>query len=104
MDLTFEHLAEQSRFVALDGDGHQVGEVDYVVETSSTGQPGSQTIVAVTHTGTDPAFRGQGIAGRLTTAVFDAAAELGWRIRPVCPYTVSWVAAHPARSAQVVGG
>lgn len=102
MDLTFEHLTEQSRFVALDGDGHQVGEVDYVVEAPA--RAGSQTIVAVTHTGTDPAARGQGIAGRLTTAVFDRAAELGWLVRPVCPYTVSWVAAHPERGAQVVDG
>ncbi|MBR0374027.1 MAG: N-acetyltransferase [Mogibacterium sp.] len=43
---------------------------------------------AIMHTNVDPAYGGQGIAGRLVAAVVDAARAEGVKVVPVCSYAV----------------
>jgi hypothetical protein len=67
-------------------DGELVGVIDYV--------RGGQ-VLAFTHTGTEPAWRGQGIAGELTRLALDEVRARGERVRPLCSYTVHFLAGHP---------
>ncbi|WP_325048386.1 GNAT family N-acetyltransferase [Desertihabitans brevis] len=85
MTLTFEHRDAEHRFVASD-DGREVGVVDYRLDG---------TVATITHTGTDPGRRGEGIAGRLTTVVLDDMRARGWSVVPQCPYTAQFIDQHP---------
>lgn len=67
-------------------DGRVVGVIDFTL--------GDGTVV-ITHTGTLPEYRGRGIAGRLTAEALDDIRERGQRVRPVCPYTASYLDQHP---------
>lgn len=53
-----------------------------------------QTVI-ITHTGTEPQWRGRGYAGRTTQAALDDIRTRGERVRPECPFTVEFMAAHP---------
>jgi predicted GNAT family acetyltransferase len=66
--------------------GELVGVVDYRLQGST---------VVVTHTGTEPRWRGQGIAGRLTRFVLDDIRAQGRRVQPGCPYTADYLDRHP---------
>jgi len=66
--------------------GEVVGVIDFTLADGT---------LVVTHTGTVPELRGQGIAGRLTAAALDDIRERGQRVRPICPYTVSYLEQHP---------
>jgi trans-aconitate 2-methyltransferase len=74
-----------SRFEGRIGD-ELVGVVDYHLSGST---------VVITHTGTEPRWRGRGIAAVLTRAALDDAATRGQHVRPVCPYTASYIDQHP---------
>jgi hypothetical protein len=52
--------------------------------------------VVITHTGTDPEWRGQGVAGQLTRRALDDIRAGGQRVQPVCPYTEHYIEEHPA--------
>jgi predicted GNAT family acetyltransferase len=49
----------------------------------------------VTHTGTEPRWRGQGVAEELTRYVLEDLRASGLQLRPVCPYTAHFVDEHP---------
>jgi predicted GNAT family acetyltransferase len=51
--------------------------------------------VVVTHTGTEPRWRGRGVAGRLTRFALDDIRASGRQVRPVCPYTADYLERHP---------
>lgn len=55
-------------------------------------QPPRRVVYSVV---TEPAFRHQGVAGQLTTALFQASSEQGYRVVPVCPYVKHFVGEHP---------
>lgn len=63
-----------------------VATVDYV-------QRGNTLVI--THTGTDPLWRGRGFAAQITRSVLDAIRARGERVSPRCPYTESFIDAHP---------
>ena len=84
-DLEIRQLPESSRFVAV-RDGQQVGLIDYQRQGD---------VLVVLHTETDPALRGQGIAAELTRGLLAVAETHGLRVRPVCPYTVTYLDTHP---------
>ncbi|GAB3509006.1 GNAT family N-acetyltransferase [Amycolatopsis cihanbeyliensis] len=52
-------------------------------------------LLVFTHTEVDPERRGQGLAGRLTSASLDAARAEGSRVRAVCPYVADYINKHP---------
>ncbi len=62
--------------------------------TVGDGEAGAETLV-ITSTRTDPQWRGRGYAGRTTAAMLDAVRAAGGTVRPVCPFTVDFMAAHP---------
>lgn len=55
--------------------------------------------ISFTHTYTQPALRGQGLAARVVEfAVDDVEATSSRRILPMCWYVADWFAAHPSRA------
>ena len=52
-------------------------------------------LLDITHTRTRIRWRGRGFAGKVTTAALADIRAEGWRAHPICPYTVSFMDAHP---------
>jgi len=52
-------------------------------------------VVVFTHTVIDDAFEGQGLGSRLVRAALDDVRERGLKVKPVCPFTRSWIDKHP---------
>lgn len=82
---TVEHKPEQNRFEIL-VDGVVAGHADYTVVGG---------VRDFDHTVTDPAFRGQGVAGTLVAAALDATRAEGVTIATSCSYVEKFVAQHP---------
>lgn len=76
---------ERSRF-----EGHVGDELVGVVNFSLREQ-----LMIITHTGTEPAWRGRGLAARLTAAALDDVRAQGMTVEPVCPYTAKFIGDHP---------
>jgi predicted GNAT family acetyltransferase len=51
--------------------------------------------IVVSHTEVPPAFRGQGIAGKLYEAALASARKEGRRVIPVCPVFAAYLQRHP---------
>ena len=49
----------------------------------------------IDHTFTDPAYGGQGIAGKMVQCIAEAAQEKNVIIVPVCSYAAHWFSKHP---------
>ena len=56
----------------------------------------------VTHTGVPQALEGRGIAAAITKALLQYIRVNGLKVRPVCPYTATYIARHPEYSDLVV--
>ena len=80
-----EHRPAEHRFV-LSRDGDELAHVEYVPR---------EAVWIITHTFTEPAGRGQGLAAQVVRATLDGAREAGVLVRPVCPYVADYVAIHP---------
>lgn len=80
-----EHMTAQSKY-RLTVDGAEAAVLDYVE------RPGT---LDITHTYSDPGFRGTGAASELVQRVFDDARTAGLKIIPSCPYIPVWAARHP---------
>ena len=52
-------------------------------------------VISLVHTQVDPAFEGQGLAGRLARFGLDDARSRGLAVLPFCPYINSWIKKHP---------
>ena len=52
-------------------------------------------VLDITHTRTRIRWRGRGLAGKVTTAALEDIRANGWRVHPICPYTVSFLDSHP---------
>jgi len=63
-----------------------VGVVDFLRRGST---------IVITHTGTEPQWRGRGFAAVLTRSALDHARAHGLKVSPVCPYTASYIDEHP---------
>ncbi len=81
----FRHDGDGHGFIAEDG-AERVGSIDYSVDSR---------IFDFTHTETDPARQGQGLAGDLTRYALDTVRSLGGSVRVSCPYTAGWIERHP---------
>lgn len=84
---TVMHVSDKNRFIAEEG-GHEAGFLEYTREADGD-------VLVATHVVTDEQFRGRGIAGEVTAALFEHARRTGVKVRPVCPYVVAWVENHP---------
>ncbi|WP_111768161.1 GNAT family N-acetyltransferase [Nakamurella deserti] len=79
------HRQADRRFVVTEG-GADVAHLEYVVRDG---------VWFITHTFTEPAARGRGLAARVTRAALEAARSEHVTVRPVCPFVVDYVATHP---------
>ena len=52
-------------------------------------------VLDITHTRTRIRWRGRGLAGKVTIAALEDIRANGWRVHPICPYTVSFLDSHP---------
>jgi predicted GNAT family acetyltransferase len=55
-------------------------------------------VLDITHTRTRIRWRGRGLAGKVTTAALEDIRAQGWRVHPICPYTVSFLDHRPEHS------
>jgi len=76
---------ERSRY-----EGHVGDEVATVVDFQRQGD-----VLVVTHTGTEPHWRGRGLAGETTRQALADVAASGLRVRAICPFTADYLDAHP---------
>jgi len=52
-------------------------------------------VLVVTHTGTEPRWRGRGLAAETTRQALEDVRAAGARVQPLCPFTVDYFDAHP---------
>ena len=71
-------------------EGSLDGEVVTVLDFVRDGD-----VLTITHTGTDPAFRGRGLASAVTGAAFADVRRRGEKVRPSCPFAVAYLNDHP---------
>lgn len=89
METRIVHEPDRSRY-ALSVDGQLVSVLDYASRPDS---------VSFTHTFTNPAYRGRGLAAELVSfAVDDVERSGGKRIVPMCWFVAEWFRAHPDRA------
>lgn len=77
--------AEDRRRFELFLDGELAAFCDYVL---------ADGVLALTHAETLVEYRGRGLAGILTRTALDSARERGLRVRPICPYVVTYIERH----------
>ena len=90
-ELTFVHDEQRHRYLAKDGET-VVGSIDYQLRDDDRHQ---RPRIVFTHTETDPAHQGQGIAGRLTRYALDDVTATGLLLVPLCSYTQHYLTEHP---------
>ena len=71
-------------------EGRVGGEVVTVVDFVRAG-----SVLIVTHTVTDPAHRGQGLAALVTRAALEDIRSRAEQVRALCPFTVTYLRTHP---------
>lgn len=87
MEYIIIHNESESRFeTEVDG---LLSVVDYFRQDST---------LVVTHTGVPRELEGRGIAAALTKYLLDYVRENTLKVRPVCPYTATYIARHPEYS------
>lgn len=74
-----EFIREENRFYHNNEEGRKVAEITWQKRDD---------VLYIDHTFTDPALRGQGIAGQLVDEVVKYARDENLLIMPVCPYVV----------------
>lgn len=84
---TVIHYSDQHRFVAEE-EAQEAGYLEYEREANGA-------VFVANHVVTKEQFRGRGIAGEVTAAAFEHARRHRIKVRPVCPYVVTWVKEHP---------
>ncbi|WP_353115973.1 GNAT family N-acetyltransferase [Microbacterium sp.] len=90
-DITVTRNDEASRYEIRTGDT-LAGFAEY------DRRPGE---IRFTHTEVDPAFQGQGLAGRLAADALADAAASGDTIVPYCPYIAKYLRTHDVPGAVV---
>lgn len=85
MSTEITHEPERSRYV-ITVDGVEAGEATYVLEGD---------MHVFDHTFTDPAHRGQGLAGELVEHALTDVRARGGKVRPVCPFVIDFMDKHP---------
>ncbi|MEV8509977.1 GNAT family N-acetyltransferase [Actinoplanes sp. NPDC051475] len=86
MEIAVTDVPERERFEARDDEGTLAGVLTYQLTGS---------IVAYTHTKTEPAFEGQGVGSALARAAMDDAKARSRTVVPICPFLSGWLDKHP---------
>jgi predicted GNAT family acetyltransferase len=80
-------------FARDDGNGRYTGTVEGRVAAAAEFTPATRLVV-FTHTETDPAFEGQGVASQLVRWALDDVRARGLRVVPVCPFVQDFLRRH----------
>jgi predicted GNAT family acetyltransferase len=83
--LTVVRNDDRSRY-----EGRVKGELTTVIDFRRRGD-----VLTVTHTGTEPPWRGHGLASETTRQALEDVRAKGLRVHPVCPFTVDYFDQHP---------
>lgn len=70
--------------------GEKAGEMTYAIEEGR---------IIVDHTGTEDAFKGQGVASQLAKRAMEDAKAGGYKIVPVCSFVAAYFQKHPEDAA-----
>jgi predicted GNAT family acetyltransferase len=76
----------ESQRYELTAEGQRIGFVTYRIE------PG---VISLLHAEVNPAHERQGWGSRLVAGALDDVRGRGLKVRPVCPFVVAYIAAHP---------
>ena len=91
----FAHEPDAGRYTLRDGK-ELLSNVDYRIN-------GNQ--ISFHHTYTNPAHRGNGLAGKVVEfAIDDVEANTSYRILPMCWYVGTWFDQHPERAGLLTRG
>ena len=93
------HDAEAHRFEFV-RDGVALAHLEYVPRDAGDGS----RAWAFTHTWTEPAARGKGLAAKVTVGALETARRDGVSVIAVCPYVVDFLASHPEYADLRPGG
>ncbi len=66
------------------------GELATVIDFRRRGD-----VLAFVHTGTEPRFRGRGLAGETTRLALEDVRAAGLTVEPLCSFTKAYFAEHP---------
>jgi len=87
------HRPDEHRFV-LTQDGADLAHLEYVIRND---------VWFITHTFTEPAARGNGLAAQVTSTALEAARDAGIKVRAICPFVADYIGAHPEYQDLLVG-
>lgn len=88
--LVVENNSERRRFEAQIGE--HVAVLDYVLVDD---------VLRLTHAGTPPPLRGQGVAAVVTKAALEYAKAHNYKVVPVCSYVDAYIRRNPEYNALV---
>jgi predicted GNAT family acetyltransferase len=80
-------------FARDDAGERYTGTVEGTIAASAAFTPAARLVV-FTHTETDPAFEGQGVASQLVRWALDDVRARGLRVVPVCPFVQEFLRRH----------
>ena len=84
-----------------DARNRYTGTVDGIVAGLAEFIPAPEVVV-FTHTETDPAFEGQGVASQVVRWALDDVRARGLRVVPVCPFVKGYIERHSEYADLVV--
>ena len=88
-------MSTELQTVRDDARSRYEGRIDGEVVTVLAFVREGDDVLALTHTGTEPAFRRRGLASALTQAALDDVRRRGEKVRPSCPFAVEFLDDHP---------
>jgi predicted GNAT family acetyltransferase len=71
-------------------EGRIDGDIVTVIDYDRRGD-----VLDITYTGTRIRFRGRGHASEVTRQALEDIRAQGWKVHPICPFTVDYLDAHP---------
>ena len=87
-------MSDEVRTSRDDGRSRYEGRIDGQVVTV-LGFVRQGDVLLLTHTGTEPEFRGRGLASVVTAAALDDVRSRGEKVRPSCSFAVEFLDEHP---------
>ncbi|NJC95738.1 MAG: GNAT family N-acetyltransferase [Anaerolineales bacterium] len=83
-ELDVKQNPDENRFEAwID---NKLSKLDYIQDDRN---------FVITHVGVHPAFRGQGVAGKITQVGIEYAKRNSLRVVPMCSYAAAYIRRHP---------
>ena len=92
MEIKRSETGSRGLYEIYGDNGEKAGEMTYAVEAGR---------IVIEHTGTEEAFKGQGVASQLAKRAIEDAKAGGYKIVPVCSFVAAYFQKHPEDAAAV---